>query len=49
MKEIAQWQREAGLLPRKPIRLLTAPGAELQAALKPNTKEGNAYAALHKE
>ncbi len=32
MQEIAQWQREAGLLPRKPIRLLTAPGAELQAA-----------------
>lgn len=38
MKEIAEWQREAGLLPRKPIRLLTAPGAELQAALKPNSK-----------
>ena len=36
MEEIAGWQREAGLLPRKPIRLLTAPGAELQAALKPN-------------
>jgi SAM-dependent methyltransferase len=49
MKEIAAWQREAGLLPRKPIRLLTAPGAELQAALKPNAKEGNGYGALHKE
>jgi len=36
MKEIAAWQREAGLLPHKPIRLLTTPGAELQAALKPN-------------
>jgi len=36
MQEIAQWQREAGLLPRKPIRLLTAPGAELQAAFKPS-------------
>jgi len=38
MQEIAEWQREAGLLPRKPIRLLTAPGARLQAALKPNSK-----------
>jgi SAM-dependent methyltransferase len=38
MQEIAEWQREAGLLPRKPIRLLTAPGAGLQAALKPNSK-----------
>ena len=37
MKEIADWQREAGLLPRKPIRLLTAPGAELQAAIKPDS------------
>jgi 2-polyprenyl-3-methyl-5-hydroxy-6-metoxy-1,4-benzoquinol methylase len=37
MKEIAAWQREAGLLPRKPIRLLTAPGAELQAAIKPDS------------
>jgi hypothetical protein len=41
MQEIAAWQREAGLLPRRPIRLLTAPGAELQAACKPNSKEGN--------
>ena len=46
MKEMAQWQRVAGLLPRKPIRLLTAPGAELQAALKP-TSTGNG--ALHRE
>src|SRR5258707_9331870 len=37
MKEIAAWQREVGLLPRKPIRLLTAPGAELQAAIKPGS------------
>jgi 2-polyprenyl-3-methyl-5-hydroxy-6-metoxy-1,4-benzoquinol methylase len=43
MKEIAKWQREAGLLPRKPIRLLTAPGAELQTALKPNSKGENGY------
>src|SRR5437667_10437797 len=46
MQEIAQWQREAGLLPRKPIRLLTAPGAELQAALKPTS---NGKGALHRE
>src|SRR6266699_4080677 len=37
MQEIAKWQREAGLLPRKPIRLLTPPGAGVQAALKPNS------------
>ena len=49
MKEIAQWQREAGLLPRKPIRLLTAPGAELQAALKPSSKGENGYRALRRE
>jgi len=38
VQEIAQWQREAGLLPRKPIRLLTAPGAGVQAAVKPNSE-----------
>src|SRR5258708_27303075 len=37
MEEIADWQREAGLIPRKPIRLLSAPGAALQAALKPTS------------
>jgi chemotaxis methyl-accepting protein methylase len=37
-QEIAQWQREAGLLLSKPIRLHTAPGTELQAALKPDSK-----------
>jgi 2-polyprenyl-3-methyl-5-hydroxy-6-metoxy-1,4-benzoquinol methylase len=42
--EIAAWQREAGLHPRKSIRLLTAPGAILQAALKPNSKEENGQA-----
>jgi hypothetical protein len=46
MKEIAEWQRAAGLLARKPIRLLTAPGAELQAALKPNARKGNGYGVL---
>ncbi len=38
MQEIAQWQREAGLLPRKPIRLHTGPGTELQAPIKPDSK-----------
>ncbi len=37
MKEIVEWQREVGLLPRKPIRLLSAPGAKLPAAIKPNS------------
>jgi 2-polyprenyl-3-methyl-5-hydroxy-6-metoxy-1,4-benzoquinol methylase len=49
MQEIAQWQREAGLLPRKPIRLLTAPGAELQAALKPTSNGKTGNGALHRE
>ena len=49
MEEIAGWQQEAGLLPRKPIRLLTAPGAGLQAALKPNSKEENRHEAPHKD
>ena len=49
MQEIAKWQREAGLVPRKPIRLLTAPGARLQAALKPNSKGENGYGVLRKE
>lgn len=34
-KELSKWQTEAGLVPRKPVRLLTAPGAGLQSALKP--------------
>ena len=38
MKEIAQWQQEASLLPRKPILSLTAPGVELQAAIQPDSK-----------
>ncbi|MBF6590702.1 MAG: methyltransferase domain-containing protein [Ktedonobacterales bacterium] len=33
--EMAAWQRAAGLRPRRPIRLLTAPGGGLQAAVKP--------------
>jgi SAM-dependent methyltransferase len=33
--EMAAWQREAGLAPKRPIRLRTVPGAGIQAAVKP--------------
>ena len=33
--EMADWQRDAGLVPRKPVRLRTAPGMGLQIATKP--------------
>jgi SAM-dependent methyltransferase len=33
-EEMADWQREAGLKPRKPIRLLTMPGTGQQVAVK---------------
>jgi SAM-dependent methyltransferase len=33
--EMADWQRAAGLAPRKPIRFRTTPGAGIQAASKP--------------
>jgi SAM-dependent methyltransferase len=33
--EMAEWQRQAGLRPRRPIRLITGPGAGLQIASKP--------------
>jgi hypothetical protein len=33
--EMAAWQRDAGLVPGKPIRLRTAPGMGLQTAAKP--------------
>jgi hypothetical protein len=33
--EMAAWQRAAGLVPRRPLRLLTAPGGGLQIARKP--------------
>lgn len=33
--ELAGWQRTAGLRPRRPIRLLMAPGGGLQVAVKP--------------
>jgi len=36
-QDIADWQRQAGLRPRRPIRLITVPGAGIQAAVKPVT------------
>lgn len=33
--ELAGWQRAAGLRPRRPMRLLTAPGGGLQVGVKP--------------
>ena len=36
VEEIAGWQRQAGLSPRRPIRFRTAPGAGIQAAFKPD-------------
>ncbi|MBW8874264.1 MAG: methyltransferase [Acidobacteria bacterium] len=32
--EMADWQREAGLAPKKPLKLLTAPGTGQQSAVK---------------
>ena len=34
-EELAEWQRSAGLEPRKPIRMRTAPDTVIQAAVKP--------------
>jgi cyclopropane fatty-acyl-phospholipid synthase-like methyltransferase len=34
-EEIASWQREADLEPRRPVRLRTAPSGGIQAAVKP--------------
>ena len=34
-REMADWQRAAGLRPKRPIRFFTAPGAGLQVAVKP--------------
>jgi hypothetical protein len=33
--EMASWQRAAGLRPRRPLHLITGPGAGLQIAVKP--------------
>lgn len=35
LAEMAAWQRDAGLLPQKPVRLWTLPSAAQQAAIKP--------------
>jgi 2-polyprenyl-3-methyl-5-hydroxy-6-metoxy-1,4-benzoquinol methylase len=35
--EMASWQRDAGLIPRRGVRLLTAPGGGLQIARKPQS------------
>ena len=35
VEEIEDWQRRAGLDPRRPIRFRTAPGVGIQAAVKP--------------
>lgn len=34
VEEIADWQRQAGLKPRRPIRFRTVPGVGIQAAMK---------------
>jgi SAM-dependent methyltransferase len=36
VEEIADWQRDAGLAPRRPIRFRTTPGVGIQAAAKPS-------------
>jgi SAM-dependent methyltransferase len=35
IEEISSWQRDAGLMPRKPIRLRTMPGVAEVVAVKP--------------
>jgi SAM-dependent methyltransferase len=35
-EEMAEWQRSAGLRPRRPIRFRTVPGVGIQAAVKPS-------------
>jgi predicted O-methyltransferase YrrM len=35
VEEISEWQRQAGLQPRRPIRFRTIPGVGIQAATKP--------------
>jgi hypothetical protein len=34
-EEMADWQRAAGLVPRKPVRFRSLPGFGQQAAMKP--------------
>lgn len=40
--EMAAWQAQAGLVPRRPIRLLTAPGQGMQIGVKPHGAAGRA-------
>lgn len=37
-EEIADWQRSAGLVPRRPVRFRRVPGAGQQSAVKPRTR-----------
>ncbi|HEX5504707.1 MAG TPA: class I SAM-dependent methyltransferase, partial [Thermomicrobiales bacterium] len=39
-REMAGWQRDAGLRPRRPLRFLMQPGAGLQVAVKPPPGRG---------
>ncbi|MFQ5992912.1 MAG: SAM-dependent methyltransferase, partial [Nitrospiraceae bacterium] len=34
-EEMADWQREAGLIPKKPIRFRSVPGSGQQVAVRP--------------
>ncbi len=49
--EMASWQRDAGLKPRRGVRLLTAPGGGLQIAHKPqgSARKGAAHDATRPE
>ena len=38
--QMAGWQAEAGLTPRRPIRLISAPGQGLQIGVKPRPNRG---------
>jgi SAM-dependent methyltransferase len=39
-EDLAGWQREAGLAPKKPVRFLTSPGTGQQAAVKTRARTG---------
>jgi hypothetical protein len=44
--ELAGWQAQAGLAPRRPVRLLTAPGQGLQIGVKPRDAVAPALAGV---
>lgn len=44
--ELAAWQARAGLLPRRPLRLVTAPGQGLQIGRKPHAHGNGAVSAI---